>query len=223
MIKKKTILLQCFSFYFLKKEKKKKSGYRDESLPVLPSQRAIWLVLVRLTSAPCRPSLAAFDYLAVAVPFPSCHYFWQIIIKMTLSQCELLSHGQGNQTHTHTRGEYRRGACNTHNCALLMQNTHGHHTALTAGWGWAGLCADWLDEMWGLMDIYISLCFYTGRRIMYHSLGGTETYVSPYPLTDVIRFDFKRADQNLLMSNMSSKKTHTHAVQLPQTERHVGL
>lgn len=73
------------------------------------------------------------------------------------------------------------------------------------------------------MDIYISLCFYTGRRIMYHSLGGTETYVSPYPLTDVIRFDFKRADQNLLTSNMSSKKTHTHAVQLPQTERHVGL
>lgn len=62
--------------------------------------------------------------------------------------------------------------------------------------------------MWGLMDIYISLCFYTGPRIMYHSLGATETYVSPYPLTDMIQFDFKRADQILLRSNTSSKKNH---------------
>lgn len=33
---------------------------------------------------------------------------------------------------------------------------------------------------------------------MYHSVGDTETYVSAYPLTDMIRFDFKRADQILL-------------------------
>lgn len=104
--------------------------------------------------------------------------------------------------HTHT-------AHSTHiTHILLMQNTHGHHTVLTAGWGWAGLRGDWLDEMWGLMDIYISLCFYTSHRIMYHSPGDTETYVNPYPLTDMIRFDFKRADQILLTSNTSSKKTH---------------
>lgn len=42
---------------------------------------------------------------------------------------------------------------------------------------------------------------------MYHSLGDTVTYVNPYPLTDVIQFDFKRADQILLTSNTSSKKT----------------
>lgn len=33
---------------------------------------------------------------------------------------------------------------------------------------------------------------------MYHSVGDTETYVSAYPLTGMIRFDFKRADQILL-------------------------
>lgn len=58
------------------------------------------------------------------------------------------------------------------------------------------------------MDIYISLCFYTGPGIMYRSLGVTETYVSPYPLTDVIQFDFKRADQILLRSSASPKKNH---------------
>ena len=208
--------LSCFVFSKIKKN----VWIQEGQLPILPSQYAIWLVLVRLTSAPCRPSLAAFDYLAVAAPLPSCHYFWQIIIKMTLSQCELLSHGQETRrthahTHTHTQWEQAQHTHNTHNCTLLMQNTHGHHTVLTAGWGWAGLCGDWLDEMWGLMDIYISLCFYTGHRIMYHSLGDTETYVSPYPLTDVIQFDFKRADQMLLTSNMSSKKTHKCVTTVP--------
>ena len=72
-------------------------GYRDEGC-----QWAIWLVLVSLTSAPCRLGLAAFDYLAMAVPSPSCHCFWQIIIKMTLSQCERLSHGQANGRAPHT-------------------------------------------------------------------------------------------------------------------------
>lgn len=102
-------------------------------LPVLPSLYAIWLVLVSLTSAPCRLSLAAFDYLAVAVPSPSCHRSWQIIIKMTLSQCELLSHGQGSwraRAHTHTQG-----VRNTHGRVSSCKNTHGHHTVLTAGWG----------------------------------------------------------------------------------------
>lgn len=33
---------------------------------------------------------------------------------------------------------------------------------------------------------------------MYHSVGDTETYVSAYPLTGMIWFDFKRADQILL-------------------------
>lgn len=113
---------------------KKNVWIQRGELPVLPSQYAIWLVLVRLTSAPRRPSLAAFDYLAVAVPLPSCHYFWQIIIKMTLSQCELLSHGQETRrTHTHPWRAQARRTHNTHNCILLMQNTHGHHTVLTAG------------------------------------------------------------------------------------------
>lgn len=162
-------------------------------LPVLPSLYAIWLVLVSLTSAPCCLSLAAFDYLAVAVPFPSCHYFWQIIIKMTLSQREQLSHGQESTRYTHKR-------------VLLMQNTHGLHTVLAAGWGWTELRGDWLDEMWGLMDIYISLCFYTGHQIMYRSLGDTETYVNLYPLTDMIQFDFNRADPILLRSDTSKRK-----------------
>lgn len=39
---------------------------------------------------------------------------------------------------------------------------------------------------------------------MYHSVGDTETYVSAYPLTDVIRFDFKRADQILLRPSESA-------------------
>lgn len=43
---------------------------------------------------------------------------------------------------------------------------------------------------------------------MYHSRGDTETYVNPYPLTDMIQFDFKRADQILLWSNTRSKKNH---------------
>lgn len=70
------------------------------------------------------PSLAAFDNLAVAVPFPSCHYFWQIIIKMTLSQFELLSHGQ---TYAHTLGDCRHRTHNTHNCLAVMKNTHTSH------------------------------------------------------------------------------------------------
>lgn len=32
---------------------------------------------------------------------------------------------------------------------------------------------------------------------MYHSLGDTETYVNPYPLADMIQFDFKHVDQIL--------------------------
>lgn len=91
-------------------------------LPVLPSLYAIWLVLVSLTSAPCRLSLAAFDYLAVAVPSPSCHCSWQIIIKMTLSQCELLSHGQGSgRTHTRT---HTHKACVTHTAVSPHAKTH---------------------------------------------------------------------------------------------------
>lgn len=39
---------------------------------------------------------------------------------------------------------------------------------------------------------------------MYHSVGDTETYVSAYPLTDMIRFDFKRADQIPLRPRESS-------------------
>lgn len=57
------------------------------------------------------------------------------------------------------------------------------------------------------MDIYISLCFYSGLGIMYHSVGDTETYVSAYPLTDMIRFDFKRADQILLRPSESPPHT----------------
>lgn len=129
----------------------------------------------------------------------------------------------GNQTHMHAHGEPRHSTHNTHNCILLMQNTHRHHTVLTAGWGWAGLCDDWLDEMWGLMDIYISLCFYTAHRIMYHSPGDSETYVNPYPLTDMIQFDFKRADQILLTSNTSSKKRHKCNTTVPDRGAHVGL
>lgn len=83
------------------------------------------------------PSLVAFDYLAVAVPFPSCHYFWQIIIKMTLSQCELLSHGQENQAQTH-RVHRHRTHTHTSNCTMFTHNTH--RTMLTV---WAELCGDW--------------------------------------------------------------------------------
>lgn len=129
----------------------------------------------------------------------------------------------GNQTHTYTWRAQAQHTHNTHHCILLMQNTHGHHTVLTAGWGWAGLRGDWLDEMWGLMDIYISLCFYTGHRIMYHSLGDTETYVNPYPLTDMIQFDFKHADQIWLTSNTSSKKTHKYNTTVPDRGAHIGL
>lgn len=45
---------------------------------------------------------------------------------------------------------------------------------------------------------------------MYDSLGDTETYVNPYPLTDIIQFDFKCTDQILSMSNTSSKKGHKY-------------
>lgn len=58
---------------------------------------------------------------------------------------------------------------------------------------------------------------------MYHSLGDTETYVNPYPLTDMIQFDFKRADQILLTSNTSSKKTHEYNITVPDRGAHVGL
>lgn len=47
---------------------------------------------------------------------------------------------------------------------------------------------------------------------MYHSLGDTETYVSPYPLTDIIQFDFKRTNQILLKSNTSSKKARRYNI-----------
>lgn len=50
---------------------------------------------------------------------------------------------------------------------------------------------------------------------MYDSLGDTETYVNPYPLTDMIQFDFKHTDQILLMSNTSSKKGHKYNIDVP--------
>lgn len=50
---------------------------------------------------------------------------------------------------------------------------------------------------------------------MYHSGGDTETYVNPYPLTDMIQFDFKRADQILLWSNTCYKKNHKFNKPLP--------
>lgn len=46
---------------------------------------------------------------------------------------------------------------------------------------------------------------------MYHSLGDSETYVSPYPLTDIIQFDSKRTDQILLAADTSSKKARKHS------------
>ena len=52
---------------------------------------------------------------------------------------------------------------------------------------------------------------------MYHSLGDTETYVSPYPLTDIIQFDFKRTNQILLKSNTSSKKTRRYNISVPDS------
>lgn len=39
---------------------------------------------------------------------------------------------------------------------------------------------------------------------MHHSLGETGTYVSSYPLANMIRFHFKRSDQIVLSSNLSS-------------------
>ena len=58
-------------------------------LLVLPSQSAIWLVLVSLLSACCHLNLADFHYRAMAAPFPCYRCFWQIRLKMTLSHCEL--------------------------------------------------------------------------------------------------------------------------------------
>lgn len=74
------------------------------------------------------------------------------------------------------------------------------------------------------MDIYISLCFYTGHRIMYHSPGDTpgETYVNPYPLTDIIQFDFKGPGQILLTSNTSFKKAHKYNITLPRLSEREG-
>lgn len=116
-------------------------------MPVLPSQSAIWLVLVSLLSAPRHLGLAAFHYRAVAARLPCCHCFWQVIIKMTLSHCELDSQvGGGPWLHT----------LNTQLSSLHAKYTQGHHSALIAGWG--------LEEMGGLMAIYISLSFYTASE-----------------------------------------------------------
>ena len=52
---------------------------------------------------------------------------------------------------------------------------------------------------------------------MYHSLGDTETYVSPYPLTNIIQFDFKRTNQILLKSNTSSKKARRYIIAVPHS------
>lgn len=122
---------------------------------------------------------------------------------------------------THTHDENMQSTHTTHNCILLMQNTHGHPVALPAGW--AGLCADRLDEIWGLMDIYISLCFYSDRRIIYHPLGDTETYVNPYPLTNMIQSHFKSADQIVITSNTSFKKTHKHSTTFRDRVAQAGL
>lgn len=72
------------------------------------------------------PSIAAFDYLAVAVLFPSSHYFWHIIMKMTPSQCELLSHNYDRRR----RNRASAGHLQQHNCTLFKWNTHtqaSHH------------------------------------------------------------------------------------------------
>lgn len=69
------------------------------------------------------PSLAAFDYLAVAVLFPSCDYFWQIIMKMALSQRELLSHSCDSSHRNRARTGHIQ---HTQLYAVQVKHTHTH-------------------------------------------------------------------------------------------------
>ena len=111
-------------------------------------------------------------------------------------------------THTHTVSKGRGHTIHTTafpSCKIHVCTSHSVNSRLKLSrpvW-WL---TDWLGETWVLMDIYISLCFYTGHRIMYDSLGDTETHVNPDPLMGIIPFDFKRTDQMLLTSNTSSQR-----------------
>lgn len=146
-------------------------------MPVLPSQSAIWLVLVSLLSAPCHLSLAAFHYRAVAARLPRCHCFWQIIIKMTLSHCELDSQVQENR---HTQSDRQREALgSTHSivfssCKIHTGTSHRVNSGLRTGGN--GRINGYL---------YFIIVLYC-LRIMHHSPGDTGTYVSSYPLANMI-------------------------------------
>lgn len=96
------------------------------------------------------PSIAAFDYLAVAVLFPSSHYFWHIIMKMTPSQCELLSTMIADAETEQAQDTYS----NTTVLCSSETHTHRHHITLTV---WAGLCCDWNVRINGYLYFIMSL------------------------------------------------------------------
>lgn len=149
-------------------------------MPVLPSQSAIWLVLVSLLSAPCHLSLAAFHYRAVAARLPCCHCFWQIIIKMTLSHCELDSQVHENR-HTHTQIDSERPLA-PHTQHSIVFSSCKIHTGTSHRVN-SGLRTGGNGRINGYLYFIIVLyCL----RIMHHSPGDTGTYVSSYPLANMI-------------------------------------
>lgn len=97
------------------------------------------------------PSFAAFDYLAVAVHIPSCRCVCQIIIKMTLSQCELLSHGH-KKRHIVSKSVHK-----TH-VIYKLYSPHRKYTHIPRCYGQAEaerwLCGGWPDQMSARMGVY---------------------------------------------------------------------